>query len=328
MAGHNPSNRKYASGHNRKLMPLGLRQLELFRLVMQTRNVTETARLRRISQPAVSQAIKDLEADLGLTLFVRHAGRISPTAEARTLLRDVDRLFAQVSAVESRAAELRDAQAGSLTVASLHALTGSVIPRAIALLRTERPRVRISMNGYTKEEVIQQVRDELIDVGFVYAPVDDPQVAVEPIMRSMMICLLPTGHPLGDLPAVRLSHLIGETVIMHPTTPSAILLRGQMTEIGMRVEASVAANQSFGATALVHQGLGVFVTEPLIVFSPASTGLIAKPFEPPVEQILTMIYSRHRPVSRLVVRFNFHMRSVMTEIAKDLKRMGVEAVAM
>ncbi len=309
-------------------MSLSLRQLELFRLVMQTRNVTETARLRRVSQPAVSQALKELEQRLGLSLFVRHAGRISPTAEARALLREVERLFVQVGAVESHAAELRDANAGSLAVAGLPTLTGSILPRAVAMLRAERPGVRISMNGYLEPELVQKVREESVDVGFLYGPVSDPHVVAEPLMQSAMICLLPAGHALARLPSIRLKQLVGETVIMHPSTPPSILLQGRMAEAGMHVEATVEANQSFGAVSLVRAGIGIYVTEPLILLSELTRGLIVRPFEPTVPQILGMIYSRHRPVPQLVVRFLAKLQMAVDEAATTLRSRGVDASAL
>jgi DNA-binding transcriptional LysR family regulator len=319
------SNIKITLRHKLEVMPLSLRQLELFRLVMQTRNVTETARLRRVSQPAVSQAIKDLENQLGLSLFVRSSGRISPTAEARALLREVERLFVQVVAVESHAAQLRDANAGSLAIAGLPTLTGSILPRAVAMLRAERPGVRITMNGYLESELIQKVRDESIDVGFLYGPVTDPNIVAEPIMESAMICLLPTGHTLAQQRSIRLKQLVGETVIMHPSTPPSILLMGRLAEAGMHVEATLEANQSFGAVALVRASVGIYVTEPLILMSELTSGLVARPFEPTVPQILAMVYSRHRPVPRLVVRFLTKLRAVIGEAAASLESIGVQA---
>ncbi|MDB5552463.1 MAG: LysR family transcriptional regulator, partial [Rhizobium sp.] len=66
-----------------------LRHLEVFRLVMRTVNITETARILRISQPAISQTLRNLEQDLGIELFNRGGRRLTPTNEALALLPEV-----------------------------------------------------------------------------------------------------------------------------------------------------------------------------------------------------------------------------------------------
>nr|WP_158744898.1 LysR family transcriptional regulator [Acidisphaera sp. L21] len=177
-------------------MPVTLRQFEVFRLTMQTRNLTEAARLLGISQPAVSQLLRELENQLGLALFVRIGSRISPTGEAHSLLPEAERLLRQLGTVESRAAELRDTGAGSLLLASMPNVAACIIPRALAGFTIERPRVRVSLNAYVIREVVRQVRQEGADLGFLYAPVEDSAVAAEPILKSSMVCVLPTGHPL------------------------------------------------------------------------------------------------------------------------------------
>src|SRR5262245_2697359 len=116
-----------------------LRQLEVFRLLMRVRNVTEVARLLRISQPAISQALRSLEEDFGFELFARSGGRIIPTAEASAVLPEIERLFTHLSTLTSRVGELRDERAGSLSIATIPTLTNWLLPKAVAALRLERP---------------------------------------------------------------------------------------------------------------------------------------------------------------------------------------------
>lgn len=305
-------------------MAVSLRQLELFRLVLQTQNVTETARLRRISQPSVSQSLQALEQSLQLKLFIRHRGRISPTPEARALLRDVERLFIQAAAIDNRAAELRDAHVGNLAIASLPTLSGSILPPAVTLMRRDRPRVRITMNGYLDAELLRQVRDEGMDIGFLYAPVDEPEIVCEPILKSRLICLLPPAHPLAQSPSIGLSQLVGETVIMHPTIPPRIRMHKQIIAMGTKVEATLEANQSFGAVSLVRHGVGIYITEPLILASELTRDLVARPFEPSVPQDLAMVYSRRRPIPQLVMRFVRHLRTVLHETAIQIRERGID----
>ncbi len=301
-------------------MAFNLRQLEVFRLTMQTRNLTETARLLGVSQPAVSQTLKELEAQLRLALFVRTGTRISPTGEARMLLPEVERLLTQAGVVGGRAAELRDAGAGSLAVASTPNVAGCILPEALAAFALERPRVKVRLNAYIIQEVVRQVRQEGADLGFVYAPVDDPAVATEPILQGTMVCILPAGDPLATGAEVTASQLAGRKVILvDPATTPGTLLREWLDRHAVRLENVIETNLSYTAVSLVRHGAGIFVTDPVILLSCLADGLAVRPLTPKLPITLTAIYSRHRPVPRLAVRFMAHLRLVSARLKPSLE---------
>ncbi len=301
-------------------MAFNLRQLEVFRLTMQTRNLTETARLLRVSQPAVSQTLKELEAQLRLSLFVRTGTRISPTGEARILLPEVERLLTQSGVVDSRAAELRDAGAGNLAIAATPNVAGCIIPEALAAFAQERPRVQVRLNAYIIQEVVRQVRQEGADLGFVYAPVDDPAIATEPILRARMVCILPTDHELAAFAEVSPAQLVGQKVILvDPATTPGLLLREMLDRLAVRLENVIETNLSYAAVNLVRHRAGIFISDPVILLSGLADGLVVRPLTPGLEITLTAIYSRQRPVPRLAVRFMTHVRLVTDRLKRSLE---------
>lgn len=300
-------------------MALNLRQLEVFRLTMQTRNLTEAARLLRVSQPAVSQTLKELEAQLGLPLFVRTGSRISPTGEARMLLPDIERLLAQSAAVESRAVEMRDAGAGGLSLASVSNVAGVILPQVTAAFSRERPRVRLRLSAFTgRDEVTRHVRQDGADLGFVHAPVDDPALATEPLMRGRMVCVLPDGSPLASLTEITPARLVGHAVILADATATpGMLLRGRLEALGIRLERVIETNFSYAAIGMARAGLGIFITDPVILMSGLAVGLPIRPLSPDLPVMLVAVYSRQRPVPRLAVRFIAQMRPVLKALCAD-----------
>ena len=81
---------------------MDMREIQVFRAVMQAGTTSKAATLLGISQPAVSQAIRKLETSSELRLFERVRGRLVPTQEAGALMEEVDRCFAGFELIEHR----------------------------------------------------------------------------------------------------------------------------------------------------------------------------------------------------------------------------------
>lgn len=319
----------FALHHNVGVMAFSLRQMELFRVLMQTRNVTEAARLLRISQPAASQALKDLEQRLGFALFLRAGNRIRPTDEARFLIADVEQMFVRIDKVEGRAAELRDTTVGSLSISTIATLTSSILPRALARFHASRPGVQLRVDCYTAREVMQRVLREEADIGIVYAPLDDSQIAAEPLLRTRLVCLLPQGHELAAQSQVDMRSLANQRLILlDPTTAPGLLVRERLPAMQRRASATIEVNLSFTALAMVRHGLGIVVTDPIILLSGLIDDLVVRSFEPPIELTLCLLFSRYRPLPRTVLRFVVELRAIIDLSVARLLELGVPAVAL
>jgi DNA-binding transcriptional LysR family regulator len=86
---------------------MNLRQIEMFRAVMQTGSFTAAAEALHISQPGVSRAARHLEIQLGVPLFERSQGRIRPTDEALALNGEIERSYRGVQSIQQFARGLR-----------------------------------------------------------------------------------------------------------------------------------------------------------------------------------------------------------------------------
>ncbi|MBH5388541.1 methyl-accepting chemotaxis protein [Bradyrhizobium diversitatis] len=113
-------------------MQMNPRQIEAFRAVMLTGSMSVAAEMLKITQPAVSRLIKDLEADMKLLLFRREGNRLVPSHEATILFTEVDRFYVGMDRIAKIANELRHAKVGSLRIASIGALSLSCITQAIS----------------------------------------------------------------------------------------------------------------------------------------------------------------------------------------------------
>ena len=292
-----------------------LRQLEVFRLLMRVRNLTETARLLRISQPAISQALRGLENDFGFELFARSGGRVTPTDEATAILPEIERLFTQLSTLKSRVGELRDERAGSLSIATIPTLTNWLLPKAVAALRRERPHAQVRIETCEQPTLVRLIKQEGADLGFTFSPIMEPGVAAEPIFYSDADRLSP--H-------VRAADFAGYPLIaLSPATPPGLLLREALEREQHGELDMIETNSANAAIGLVRERAGIALMDVLALYSGYGSELVVVPFEPEIPLVLTAVYSRNRPVARIVVRFLAHTRAVIAELVTELKRSGL-----
>src|SRR5690554_4814507 len=113
-------------------MDLSARQIEAFRAVMFTGSITSASVALCVTQPAVSRLIRSLEETTELSLCERRGNHVVPTAEAAALLAEVERSFVGLSRIAAFAQALRAQTAGSLRIAAMPTLAGSILTRFAA----------------------------------------------------------------------------------------------------------------------------------------------------------------------------------------------------
>jgi len=300
-----------------------LRHLEVFRLFSRVMSVTETARLLRITQPSVSQALRDLENQLGLELIIRGQGPLKLTANADLLLKNMEDVLDNMQALRERAARLRGEQDNSLAIASVHPLTGWILPQALARLKNSHPHTRIALEAYSSREVIKHVQDRTADIGFTFLPVDNPDMVVRPLMTTEMVCLLPKNHALAGSVQLTPETLDNETIITFGQQVrqefDVRLAFGNGNEAGR----FLTTNLSVVSADLVRQGLGIAITLPFVLTPRMTQDIAVSAFRPEIRRSLVAIYLKKPGLSTLGKAFLAQVREENRGFAAHLDALGV-----
>ncbi len=146
-------------------MKITLRQLQIFEAVVHTGSVTAAADLVAISQPAASQALRELEALLGRPLFRRHGKRLQITPQARHLLPQARSVLSQIEQIESMGSS--DELSGSLQLASSVSVGNYLLPKQMAEFKEKHPNIRFNLEIGNTQNVIQQLLTGKAEVGFI-----------------------------------------------------------------------------------------------------------------------------------------------------------------
>jgi DNA-binding transcriptional LysR family regulator len=292
-------------------MTLNLRELAVFRAVMEEGGVTAAAATLGMSQPAASKMLRQAEDRLGFALFRREATRLVPTPEAHALLPELLGAFATLDGLERLAGALRAGRSGQLSVAAVPVLATALLPRAVQDFRAARPEVFVRLRAMSALEVVNRVADHGADLGVILGGSGDARVESVPLATSEIGVALPPGHALAARRRVGLAELGAVPVIsLGPGQPVGALLRAAQAASGVTWRVAVEVSQSGIACALVRAGAGVAVLDGYGLEEAAAQGLIVRPLAPRIPLEVTLVAPRGRVPSRLAAAFRAAVEAV------------------
>ncbi len=195
-----------------------LRDIEIFLTLTEELHFGRTAERLHVSQSRVSQSIKQQERRIGGGLFERtsRAVRLTPLGE-----RLRDRLRAGydeiISGIEEATATARG-QAGTLTIGTM-ATQYQSIRAVLDLFRQRHPQCELRMREILPVDPFGPLRAGSIDIGILWQPVREPDLAVGPVLhREDLVLAVAAGHPLAGRHEVELEDL-GDHPVVHPEGP-------------------------------------------------------------------------------------------------------------
>jgi len=284
---------------------MNLRQLEAFRAVMLSGSVTQAAQSLHVSQPAVSKLLADLEHQLGFRLFIRTRGsNLTITPEADAFYHEVERSFSGIAALKRVAEDIRNLATGTLRIAALPALAVSFLPKVIAEFRKQHPGVTVQLRTRSSSTVRQWMANQQFDIGLATPARELPGIQMERFMRCAGACVLPPGHRLASKKVIVPADLAGEAFISLALEDGARHRIDRIFE-DARIDREMIIETQYAMTisALVMEGLGCSILNPVTGADYADRGLVVRPFEPEVFFEYMMFTPRLRPVSQVALAF-------------------------
>lgn len=197
-------------------MAFTLRQLQYFVAVCEEGTVSGAAQTLSISQSAVTEAIKELESDLGVALFDRHPRGLSITHKGHQFLRHANSILSGVSDARRAFERTDDAIVGPLHLGVTSLVAGYVLSDILARYRRANPTVDISAiedNGEYLEHLL--IGGELDVAVMVISNLRDRMALQAEILEVSPYRLwLPLGHRLSNRESIQLSDVSEEPLIM------------------------------------------------------------------------------------------------------------------
>lgn len=214
---------------------LRLRHLQWLLSVGETRNLSQSAAALNTTQPALSKWLKELEEDIGLPLFERHARGLRPTAYGEALLEHARRIDAHLDAARDDMSALLDGGSGLVAIGTSGASAADTVPLAVARLTRQLPRAQVRLVESTMNLMVPQLlRGELdIVVGRTASETPDPRLASEILYREPINFVTGIEHPLAQRDALEWDDVFAYPWIVWPHgTPVRMALETALAAAG------------------------------------------------------------------------------------------------
>jgi DNA-binding transcriptional LysR family regulator len=193
-----------------------LRQLKYFVAVAEELHFRRAAERLYVAQPAVSEQIRKLEAELGVRLFDRTNRRVSITEAGTALLEEGRRVLAQADAAQLAARNARDRAGARLRIGYLPDSLPASVPRALQQLSGAGPRVDVSMEAGSTVRLIQQVRDRHLDAVVAGLPAPTGGLHVTSIGHQGAVVAIAAADGRAVAPALSLTRLDPARLVVLP----------------------------------------------------------------------------------------------------------------
>jgi DNA-binding transcriptional LysR family regulator len=198
-----------------------LRQLQYFAAVARHRNFTRAAEALFVTQPALSQQIRRLEAELGLALLRRTPQGVELTPAGADLLAHAETVIAEVDAARAQMDRHAGLARGVARVAAT-AADAARLPEALAAFAADHPGIQIALRQGSAQEVAELTRLGTVDVAVLALAGDAPAgVDAHPLADEPLRVAVALDDPLAGAGAVALAALQGRPFIL-PEPGSAL----------------------------------------------------------------------------------------------------------
>jgi len=240
---------------------MNFQQLRIVRETIRRRfNLTEVSNALFTSQSGVSKHIKDLEDELGLTLFTRKGKRLLGLTEpGQEVARYAERILQEAENLQAVALSFSKQDEGRLVLATTHTQARYSLPEIVRRFREDFPKVQLIMHQATPSEIATLMESDEADIGIATESLRNNQNFLTfPFYRWYHGVIVPKGHPLTRVKQLTLQAIAKYPIVTyHEGFTGRSMIDETFAKAGLKPEIAMAALDADVIKAYVALGMGV-----------------------------------------------------------------------
>lgn len=276
-----------------------IRQLEYFLAVSNTGSFTRAAERLYVSQPAVTNAIRSLEDELGILLFDRNQKLATLTAEGKIFAAHVEQVMHGISQTIEEIDAIKSLSGGTLKLGISPLCSLPDLMRELRKFHEQYPSIKLRLFEYEDDVLISYLIDDKLDMAILSARGEGSSLEYLPLAAQEMVVCFNRRHPFHRKNTVTLAEIKQENVIMPPV--GCGFRRGITATLGDNWQWQMEVSQIQNIKGLVMAGMGVALLPETICESDDELRTAA--IEPPVYLDPLLAYKKNRHLSHAAEAF-------------------------
>ena len=279
---------------------MDIRLMQYYLVVVREGTISAAAEALHVSQPALSRQMKDLEEELGVTLFQRGSRRITLTEEGMILRKRAEEMLRLMQLTEAELTQARDTITGEIHIGAGESHAFHFLSRAAGQLMQEHPGIRVHVVSGDTADLMDQLNNGLLDFALIFSEFD----------RSLYHSLvLPQEDRFGVLMRRDSALAAREIVTMDDLTGKPLLISraadGQLWNGEDTRDINVVGtyNLIYNASLMVEDGLGYALCFDRLINVSGDSALCFRPLFPELHARGTLIWKRYQVLSPVVRLF-------------------------
>lgn len=292
-----------------EVIDLELRQIKYFIEVARREHVTDAAHALHVAQSAVSRQIFNLEAELGVDLFLRKGRNVKLTTIGRIFLEHMEQAINVIDDARQVVSEYTDPERGTIHIGFPSSLATYILPTVISAFRKKYPHVQFELNQSSYHGLQDKVIKGDVNIALVApVPAERNHIKSTILFTEKIVALLPISHPLANMSTLKLNELRNDSFILFP---EGFILREMIEEnckqLGFEPHVSFEGKDIDSIKGLVSAGLGVSLIPEITLVDNLPRATVTVPIiEPNITRTVGMMIPTDRqllPTEKLFYEF-------------------------
>jgi DNA-binding transcriptional LysR family regulator len=191
---------------------MNLSQYQIVVSLAETRSFTRTAEKIAMTQSAVSHALNNLEAELGISLFERTRNGVLPTSIGEQIVLQAREILTHAEMIRQLASQARGITMGKIRLGTMPTISASWLPTILRQLQQDYPQIEVTLFEGIDDEVLEWVENGVIDLGFI--TFTSEHIDSVPLTQDEMVAIVPSDSALAQFSQLTPAQLNAENFIL------------------------------------------------------------------------------------------------------------------
>lgn len=273
----------------------------IFYVVAKSGSITKAAQELFISQPAVSQSIKQLETQMGGRLFVRTSKGMALTYEGKIIYEYIEQANVLIGVAEKKFSQLKELTYGEIKIGASDTITRHFLLKHIRKFVEKYPDVNINITNRTSSETVNLLKAGKVDIGFINGPIDDEYIEqdiCEPV-RDVFVVNADMAKKITKQPLSRKEIASHKLIMLEKGSNTRKIIDKAFLDEGIELEPTFELASIDLMVDMARAGLGIACVPDIVVGKELDNGTLRKvevDFDMP-KRTLSLVTLKGMPLS-------------------------------